>query len=78
MFNQYSRNWQLLVPCALIACLLGVISVAWPGVTLFVLTLLFGAYALGKGLWAIGSALTDTVALRPWRVPIQIRRPFDR
>lgn len=71
MFNQFSRNWQLLV-------LLGILTLVWPGVTLGLLTLFFGAYALGKGLLAFSAALTEMAALRPCRVPIRIRRSFDR
>jgi hypothetical protein len=70
MFNELSRNWQLLALCGLAAYFLGVISVVWPGIALYVLTLLFGDYALAKGLLGISAALTDMVGVRRCWVPI--------
>jgi uncharacterized membrane protein HdeD (DUF308 family) len=71
MFNQLSRNWQLLA-------LLGILTIVWPGVTLYALTLLFGAYILAKGLLGMSATLTDMAALRRCWIPVRIRRPFDR
>jgi uncharacterized membrane protein HdeD (DUF308 family) len=73
MFNQLSRNWQLLALCVLSACLLGVIAVVWPGVTLRVLTLLFAAYALAKSSLDISATLTDMVGVQRCWVPISDR-----
>jgi uncharacterized membrane protein HdeD (DUF308 family) len=42
--------WPLLAVRALLALVFGVLTIAWPGVTLFVLVVLFGAWCLVDGV----------------------------
>jgi uncharacterized membrane protein HdeD (DUF308 family) len=39
----------------------GVVILGWPGISLFALTILFGAYTLAGGLIALGAAIAGTV-----------------
>lgn len=51
------HDWRVLLLRGLFAVLFGVAALVWPGLTLAVLVLLFGAYALADGLLAAVAAL---------------------
>jgi uncharacterized membrane protein HdeD (DUF308 family) len=57
MFDLLARNWWVLVVRGVMASLFGVLAFIWPGITLTVLVLLFGAYALVDGIFAIVLAI---------------------
>ena len=57
MLELLSRYWWTLGPRGLSAVAFGLIALIWPAATLSVLVLLFGAYALIDGLFALGGAL---------------------
>ena len=62
------NNWWSPVIRGLVAILLGIITLAWPGITLGALVLLFGAYALIDGIVSILGAWRAARAHERWGV----------
>ncbi len=58
MLNQLAQNWWAVAIRGLVAIIFGVLAFVWPSITLTVLVLFFGAYALVDGVFAIISVLT--------------------
>ena len=56
MLDQLSKNWGWIVLRGVAGVIFGVLAFAWPGITLVVLTLFFGAYALTDGIFALVAA----------------------
>jgi uncharacterized membrane protein HdeD (DUF308 family) len=50
-------NWWLLAIRGVFAIIFAVIAFVWPGITVTVLVLMFGAYALVDGIFALAAAL---------------------
>ena len=61
-----AHNWWSLVLRGVIAILLGLVTFAWPGITLGALVLLFGAYALIDGIISIIGAVRASAAHERW------------
>ena len=53
-----TRSWLPLLLRGIASILLGLAAFAWPGMTVLILALLFGAYAFADGILALGAALT--------------------
>jgi uncharacterized membrane protein HdeD (DUF308 family) len=66
MLGYLCRNWGWIVLRGAVAVLFGVVAIAWPGITLAALVIVWGAYALADGVLALIAA---------WRVRDQ-GRPF--
>ena len=67
MFNLMTQNWWALALRGLVAILFGIAAFIWPGITLWMLVALFGAYALVDGIFAvIESFRRDVVGERWW------------
>jgi uncharacterized membrane protein HdeD (DUF308 family) len=60
------RNWWSLVIRGVAGIFLGVVTFAWPGITLTALILLFGAYALIDGVVSIVGAVRAAEAHERW------------
>ena len=55
-----ARNWWSLVIRGIVGIALGILTFAWPGITLVALIFLFGAYSLIDGVMSlIGAADGD-------------------
>jgi uncharacterized membrane protein HdeD (DUF308 family) len=61
-----AHNWWALALRGLFAILFGVMAFAWPGITLGAMVLLYGAYALVDGVFAIAAAVTGRTRGIPW------------
>lgn len=59
MIEQLTRNWWAVGLRGLLAVLLGIVAFIWPGITLEALVLVFGAYAIVDGIFAIVAAGTS-------------------
>jgi len=51
MLEYLGRNWGWIVLRGVVAVLFGVLAIAWPGITLAALVIVWGAYALADGFW---------------------------
>ncbi|MCP2339347.1 HdeD family acid-resistance protein [Actinomadura rupiterrae] len=58
MNGQLSRHWWVLLVRGAVAVLFGVLALFWPGITVWALTVLFGAYALVDGVFSLAGAFT--------------------
>ena len=58
MAIEVTQNWWLVLLRGICAIIFGLVAFAWPGMTLYTLVLLYGAYALADGIFAIGAAVT--------------------
>lgn len=67
MFNLMTQNWWAMVLRGIVAVLFGIAAFMWPGITLWMLVAIFGAYALVDGIFAIiESFRRDVVGQRWW------------
>lgn len=61
-----ARNWWALALRGLFAILFGLMAFAWPASTLGALVLLYGAYALADGSFAVAAAVVGRTGGFPW------------
>jgi uncharacterized membrane protein HdeD (DUF308 family) len=59
MLDSLSRRWWAVALRGVAAVLFGAMALVWPGITLFVLVVLFGVYALMDGALTLAAALRD-------------------
>lgn len=60
-----SGNWWLILIRGIAALVFGVLALAWPGITLVTLVLLYGAFALVDGISALVAAIVGRVSATP-------------
>lgn len=58
LLKRIAQNWWVLLLRGVSAVLFGILALAWPGVTLLFLIILFGVYALLDGLTSIFAGVT--------------------
>lgn len=56
MIEALARNWWMLAVRGVVALIFGVMAWVWPGITVLALIILFGAYALADGVFALVAA----------------------
>lgn len=66
MLHALARNWWALLIRAVAAVIFGILAFAWPGATATVLVILFGAYALVDGIFAIIASIRAAQAHERW------------
>lgn len=66
MLNTLSKNWWMLVVRGIAAILFGLLAIIMPGLTLIVLVLMFGAYALIDGVMNVISAWNSRSQYDRW------------
>ena len=66
MFNLMTQNWWTIALRGFAAVLFGIAAFMWPGITLWVLGPLFGAYAMINGVFAMIEAFSRDVSRERW------------
>jgi uncharacterized membrane protein HdeD (DUF308 family) len=66
-------NWKTIALQGLIAVLFGIVTLVWPGLTIGALVLLFGAYAIVDGVFALAAAVTNAPEARDHRAMLAIQ-----
>src|ERR1051325_736490 len=61
-----ARRWWAILIRGIAAIIFGVLTFVLPGITLAVLVLLFGAYALVDGIFALITAARGRDTAQPW------------
>ena len=62
LLRALAENWWLLLLRGIAAVAFGVLALAWPGVTILTLTLLWGIYALFDGVLALWEAVSGGIS----------------
>ena len=65
-----AKNWWLLLLRGIAAIIFGLLTFAWPGLTLLTLILFYGAFALVDGVLAIIAAITGGAPTPRWWLAI--------
>ena len=67
MMRPYIGSWKRLAVSGVAAVLFGLATLVWPGVTLWALVVLWGAFAFVDGITALSAAITDRLLVhRGW------------
>jgi uncharacterized membrane protein HdeD (DUF308 family) len=70
MVHALAKNWWLLLLRGIAAIVFGLLTFAWPGLTLLTLILFYGAFALVDGVLAIIAAITGGAPAPRWWLAI--------
>jgi uncharacterized membrane protein HdeD (DUF308 family) len=66
MLDPLARNWWLILLRGIVAVLFGLLTFAWPGLTLFTLVIFYGVFALIDGIFALIAAVTSGAPAPRW------------
>lgn len=66
LLHALARNWWLILLRGILAIIFGVLTFIWPGITLVTLVLLYGAYALVDGVFALAAAIMGGAPAPRW------------
>ena len=67
MMRPYVGSWKRLAVHGVAAVIFGLAALVWPGITLYTLVLLWGAFALVDGITALSAAIADRLLIhRGW------------
>ena len=65
MLHALAKSWWLVLLRGIAGILFGLLAFAWPGLTLVTLVLLYGAYAVVDGAFALAAAFTGAAKPAP-------------
>src|SRR5262249_56182394 len=60
VLHALAKGWWLVLLRGIAAILFGILAIVWPGITLLTLVILYGAYALADGIFALAGAFSAT------------------
>lgn len=66
--EQIARTWWLILIRGICAIIFGILALIWPGITVYVLVIFFGAYAIVSGIFSLFSAFGHNVSSRAWLI----------
>jgi len=66
VLTAFTSGWQVLLARGIACVLLGMVALIWPGITLFTLIVLFGAFTAADGLAAIWLGFSTRSTGRVW------------
>src|SRR6476661_4227144 len=68
MFEVLARNWWMVALRGVAAIFFGIVAIAWPDITVGVLIIFFGAYALVDGAFSIAASFSAQSDDRWWYI----------
>lgn len=66
LLHLLAQNWSFILLRGIVAILFGVAAIAWPGLTIFMLVILFGASAIADGVLALIVAIKGGTPIPRW------------
>ncbi|NUW36445.1 HdeD family acid-resistance protein [Nonomuraea sp. SMC257] len=66
--DQLARIWWLILIRGIVAIIFGILALIWPAITLLVLVIFFGAYALVNGIFSIVAGIRHGSGSRAWLI----------
>lgn len=66
----FGKNWGVVLAQGILALIFGIMALVWPGLTIFALVVLFGAYALVDGVTSIVRAIRDRSTTPRWGLAV--------
>lgn len=66
MLDPLARNWWLILLRGIAAVIFGLLTFAWPGLTLFTLIIFYGVFALTDGVFALIAAVKSGAPAPRW------------
>lgn len=66
--DQLASTWWLVLIRGIAAVIFGILTIIWPGITLWVLVIFFGAYALVGGIFSVISAFRHGTESKAWLI----------
>ncbi|MBB3731174.1 HdeD family acid-resistance protein [Nonomuraea dietziae] len=66
--EQLASTWWLILIRGICAVIFGILAIVWPGITLWVLVIFFGAYAIVSGIFSLGAAFRHDSGSKAWLI----------
>jgi uncharacterized membrane protein HdeD (DUF308 family) len=71
MIEALTNRWWVFLIRGIAAIIFGILAFVWPGMTIFALTIVFGAYAFVDGIFALAAALGGYGGSRWWALLLE-------